>query len=45
MTDVTVLQSLIDDGSIIRVLKQGSDRRASIKVCRKACIILVLARR
>lgn len=32
MTDVGVLRSLIDDRSIVRVLCQGSDRAASIKV-------------
>ncbi len=32
MTDITVLQSLISDGSIVRVLRQDSDRKASIKL-------------
>lgn len=32
MTDIRVLQSLVDDGAIVRVLRQGSDRKASIMV-------------
>ena len=32
MTDITVLQSLIGDGSIVRMLRQDSDRKASIKM-------------
>jgi peptidoglycan hydrolase-like protein with peptidoglycan-binding domain len=32
MTDIKALQSLVDDGAIARVLKQGSDRKASVRV-------------
>ena len=36
MTDIGVLQSLVDERAIVRVLRQGSDRQASIRVLQRA---------
>jgi peptidoglycan hydrolase-like protein with peptidoglycan-binding domain len=36
MTDIGVLQALVDERSIVRVLRQGSDRQASISVLQRA---------